>query len=103
MKAPTVRRTDNSVRRMTTGLLKELISMLRVTGKKVGIAMLAAMLGMTCAAAINARAGQLVLPSSTLSGTGTVAVAYKINEGFTGKGTLHIRWTDSLNRTVEDV
>ncbi|HKS71862.1 MAG TPA: hypothetical protein VJQ82_01620, partial [Terriglobales bacterium] len=46
--------------------------------------------------------GQLVLPSSTLERTGEVPVVYRLGRGFTGHATLHLRWTDSLGRTVED-
>lgn len=46
--------------------------------------------------------GSLLLPSTTLSRTGQVAVVYPMDRGFTGQATLHIVWTDSLGRTVED-
>jgi hypothetical protein len=51
---------------------------------------------------VNAAAGQLILPSSTLSGTGSVPITFKLPLGLTGKGTLQVRWTDSLDRLVED-
>jgi len=48
------------------------------------------------------RSGRLVLPSSSLDRTGEVPVVYQLERGFTGRATLHIRWTDSLGRVVED-
>ena len=51
---------------------------------------------------VNAAAGELILPSSTLSGTGSVPITFKLPLGLTGKGTLQVRWTDSLDRLVED-
>jgi hypothetical protein len=47
-------------------------------------------------------AGPLVLPSSSLERTGEVPVVYHLGRGFTGRATLHIHWTDSLGRVVED-
>ena len=45
---------------------------------------------------------KLILPSSTLDRTGEVPVIYRLSQGFTGHATLHVRWTDSLGRVVED-
>ena len=68
-----------------------------MSGKTIGMTA-----GIFCALAINALAGELVLPASTLPNAGTIPVAYKLHNGFTGKGTLQIRWSDSLNRVVEE-
>ena len=48
------------------------------------------------------RSGRLVLPSQTLDRTGEVPVVFQLERGFTGRATLHIHWTDSLGRGVED-
>ena len=48
------------------------------------------------------QAWRLILPSSTLERTGEVPVVYRLERGFTGRATLHIHWTDSLGRVVED-
>ncbi|MFZ1944144.1 MAG: hypothetical protein WAU43_11045, partial [Acidobacteriaceae bacterium] len=45
---------------------------------------------------------KLILPSSTLDRMGEVPVIYHLSQGFTGHATLHVRWTDSLGRVVED-
>ncbi len=45
---------------------------------------------------------ELTLPSTTLSRTGMVPVVVHLSHGFTGHATLHIHWTDSLGRVVED-
>ena len=58
--------------------------------------------GLLFVLATRAAAGELILPSSTLSGSGIVPITFKLHEGLTGKGTLQVRWTDSLNRLVED-
>ena len=49
-----------------------------------------------------AQAKQLLLPSAALERTGEVPVVYPLSRGFTGRATLHIHWTDSLDRVVED-
>ncbi len=46
--------------------------------------------------------GSLVLPSSTLERTGEIPVIYNLRQGFTGHAILHVHWTDSLGRVVED-
>lgn len=48
------------------------------------------------------RAGSLTLPSSVLARKGEVPVVYHLSRGFTGRATVHIHWTDSLGRVVED-
>lgn len=45
---------------------------------------------------------QLILPSSTLDRTGKVPIVYRLSQGFTGRATLHVHWTDVLGRVVED-
>ncbi len=45
---------------------------------------------------------ELLLPSSTLARTGEIPVVYHLSQGFTGHAVLHVRWTDSLGRVVED-
>ncbi len=65
----------------------------------VGAVLALASLG---AARVAAQAGPLVLPSSSLERTGEVPVEYHLSRGFTGHATLHLRWTDSLGRVVED-
>jgi Beta-galactosidase len=45
---------------------------------------------------------KLILPSEVLTRTGEVPVVYRLSQGFTGHATLHVLWTDSLGRTVED-
>ncbi len=46
--------------------------------------------------------GQLILSSSTLDRTGPTSIVYRLSQGFTGHATLHVDWTDSLGRVVED-
>ncbi|MEO6828648.1 MAG: beta-galactosidase [Acidobacteriaceae bacterium] len=53
--------------------------------------------------------GQLELPSSTLDRRGEIPVVFHLVEGatghsagYTGHATLHVLWTDSLGRVVED-
>ncbi|MHB1935684.1 MAG: beta-galactosidase [Acidobacteriaceae bacterium] len=48
------------------------------------------------------RPSKLILPSATLARTGEVPVVYRLSQGFTGHASLHVLWTDSLGRTVED-
>lgn len=48
------------------------------------------------------RPSHLILPSSTLERTGEVPVVYHLSQAFTGHATLHVHWTDSLGRVVED-
>jgi hypothetical protein len=48
-----------------------------------------------------ATAGQLILPSSNLDRSGVAPVIYRMPAAVTGHGTLAIRWTDSLDRVVE--
>jgi hypothetical protein len=48
------------------------------------------------------RPSKLILPSAVLSRTGEVPVVYRLSQGFTGHAGLHVLWTDSLGRTVED-
>ena len=45
---------------------------------------------------------KLILPSATLARTGEVSVVYHLSQGFTGHAMLHVCWTDSLGRVVED-
>jgi hypothetical protein len=47
--------------------------------------------------------GQIILPSSTLDRTGPVPIMYHLYQGFTGRATVHVQWTDVLGRVVEDV
>ena len=44
----------------------------------------------------------LSLPSKTLERTGSVAATMHFSHAHTGKGTLHVRWNDSLGRVVEE-
>lgn len=44
----------------------------------------------------------LILPSATLARTGEVPVIYHLSQGFTGHAVLHVHWTDSLGRVIED-
>ena len=68
----------------------------------LAVALLAAT-GISAASSGDARMpAQLVLPSATLARTGNVPVAFKLSQGFTGHATLHLHWTDSLGRVVED-
>jgi len=48
------------------------------------------------------RPAELILPSTTLQRTGDALVKYHLSEGYTGHAVLHLRWTDSLGRIVED-
>lgn len=48
------------------------------------------------------RPSELMLPSPTLGRTGDAMVKYRLSQGFTGHAVLHVVWTDSLGRTVED-
>jgi len=45
---------------------------------------------------------KLVLSSPTLARTGEATVIYRLSQGFTGQATLHVCWTDSLGRVVEN-
>ena len=45
---------------------------------------------------------QLTLPSSTLDRTGEVPVLFHLSQGFTGHAILHVHWTDSYGRVVQD-
>ncbi len=47
-------------------------------------------------------ASELILPSCTLARTGEVPVVYRLSQGFTGHAILHVHWTDTLGRVVED-
>lgn len=51
--------------------------------------------------AAQARAG-LTLPSTVLDRKGTVAAVFQFSHAHTGKGQLHVRWTDSLGRVVQE-
>jgi Beta-galactosidase/Beta-galactosidase trimerisation domain len=53
-------------------------------------------------AAFVTHAGSLALPADSLERDRPVTVLYKLGPQATGKGTLHIHWTDSLGRVVED-
>lgn len=48
------------------------------------------------------RAAELILPCPTLGRTGEALVKYRLSQGYTGHAVLHVVWTDSLGRTVED-
>ncbi len=48
------------------------------------------------------RPSKLILPSDVLARTGEVPVVYRLSQGFTGHAGVHVLWTDSLGRTVED-
>jgi len=48
------------------------------------------------------RESTLTLPSASLGRQGTVPALFHFDHGITGKGELHIRWTDSLGRVVQD-
>lgn len=58
--------------------------------------------GTTIVAQHRRHARQLVLPAPTLERTGVVPVVFPLGRGFTGHITLHVRWTDSLGRVVDD-
>ncbi len=45
---------------------------------------------------------KIILPSTVLPRTGEVPVVYRLSQGFTGHASVHVLWTDSLGRTVED-
>src|SRR4051812_3040583 len=47
-------------------------------------------------------AGELKLPSSALERDAVVSARYRLTGAVTGKGSLHIHWTDALGRVVED-
>jgi len=65
-----------------------------------GVATLVLALGGT---ALAARPGaQLNLISSVLPRTGETPLTIELPQGFTGKATVHLVWTDSLGRTVAD-
>ena len=57
---------------------------------------------LTATAASGDAHSKLILPASTLERTGQVPVIYSLSQGFTGHAVLHVRWTDSLGRVVED-
>ena len=44
----------------------------------------------------------LTLPSRTLERKGTVPATMRFGHAHTGKGNLHVRWTDSLGRVVQE-
>lgn len=44
----------------------------------------------------------LSLPSQTLERKGTVPATMRFGHAHTGKGNLHVRWTDSLGRVVQE-
>ena len=44
----------------------------------------------------------LSLPSKTLEHKGTVGATMHFSHAHTGKGTLHVRWSDSLGRVVQE-
>ncbi|HKT12582.1 MAG TPA: alpha-amylase family protein [Terriglobia bacterium] len=71
---------------------------------KIWIAVLIAAFALAWAGPVQAayRAGKLLLPSQALGRTGEIPVVYELERGFTGRATLHIHWTDSLGRVVED-
>ncbi len=48
------------------------------------------------------QAGSLLLPSPVLERNGTALVTYQLERQITGSGRISIRWTDSLNRVVEE-
>ncbi|MFN7935992.1 MAG: alpha-amylase family protein [Bryobacteraceae bacterium] len=52
--------------------------------------------------ALLAQGADVVLPSPALERTGPVTAVYRMNSLATGKGELHVRWTDSYGRVVED-
>lgn len=66
----------------------------------MNISIRAAVIGCAMAAALSA--AELVLPSSVLSRDGIVTVTFRMSRQITGSGTYAVRWTDSLNRVVED-
>jgi hypothetical protein len=72
---------------------------MRFCAAVAGVALALMSVGLTRAAD---QTGRLALPSSTLERAGEVPVVYHLSQGFTGRVTLHIRWTDSLGRVVED-
>jgi hypothetical protein len=47
-------------------------------------------------------AGQLILPAEALERPATITAIYRTTGQATGKGELHIKWTDSYGRVVED-
>ncbi|WP_263418112.1 alpha-amylase family protein [Terriglobus albidus] len=44
----------------------------------------------------------LSLPSKVLERKGTVVATMRFQHAHTGKGSVHVRWTDSLNRVVQE-
>lgn len=68
----------------------------------LGGTLLAMTLTATAASGDARMPSKLILPSSTLDRTSEVPVVYHLSQGFTGHATLHVRWTDSLGRVVED-
>ncbi|MBL8179751.1 MAG: beta-galactosidase [Bryobacterales bacterium] len=49
-----------------------------------------------------ASGSELVLPQAALERSGPTPIVYRLNSLATGKGELHLRWTDSYGRTIED-
>ncbi|MDA3921623.1 MAG: beta-galactosidase [Salinisphaera sp.] len=49
-----------------------------------------------------ASADELRLPAAVMAREGTVTVAYEMTEPFTGHISLHLHWTDSLGRLVDE-
>ena len=66
--------------------------------KRLNAAVVLICLGRACFV----RAGELILPSSTLERDSIVRVAYRMASTVTGHAVLAIYWSDSLGRTVED-
>ena len=59
------------------------------------------LLPLEAAAATRGNVG-LSLPSKVLERTGTVTATMRFQHAHTGKGKVHVRWTDSLNRVVQE-
>jgi hypothetical protein len=47
-------------------------------------------------------AGEILLPSTTLSRTDVVALTYRMSSQVSGTGEARLRWTDALGRVVEE-
>lgn len=64
--------------------------------------MAATCLALPLAAVAAMAQAKLTLPSTTLERKGTVAARMEFSHAHTGKGHLHVRWTDSLGRVVQE-
>lgn len=59
-------------------------------------------LALCCLALCTAKAGQIILPAPVLDRDSIVTVIYRLPNAATGRGEISLRWTDSLDRVVEE-